>query len=771
MPPVLLQSARAFAAVLLMALLLAGARPAQAQTLTNPAPTAEAPAPAVPAQAVPAEQLQALVGTLQDDAARARLVEQLQALIAAREAIEPPAAPLTLGARMLAFLSDRVEALSAGLVQVATVFSDLPGIAEWLRGQVEDPIARDRWVELVGQLTLILAAGFAARWAALGLLRRPRAAIEERRPATALGRLPFLLLRALVDLVPIAAFALVGYGLLSVTEPGLRVRLAALTVINASVGVQMVMLGARFLFSHTAPNLRLIRMADETAAYAYVWVRRLAFASIYGYFLTEGAYVLGLPLAAYTAVLKLLGLLVAGMLVILILQNRAAVAQWLHGAPLSGNGDSAEVAAREAEGRGAVMRSARGRFAEIWHIFAILYVVVTFGVWVLDVYGGFAYLAQATAVTAIVLVVARFLVNGMDRALRRGFRVSPDLKAAFPDLEERANRYLPILHHTLKAAIWAVAALAVLNAWGVNTLDWLETPAGQRVLGSLLTIAIVLVLAAAAWELVSALIERYLTGEPDANGAVVERSARVRTLLPLLRNAFLVLLVVVVSLITLSELGVNIAPLLAGAGVVGLAIGFGSQTLVKDVITGLFILFEDTISVGDVVDVGGGHSGVVEAISIRTIRLRDLSGSVHSVPFSAVTVVKNLTKDFSFYVFHVQVGYSEDPDRVVEVLNALGAEMRADPAYARDILAPLEILGLDRLADSGIVIMARFKTRPIRQWAVGREFNRRMKKRFDELGINIPYPHMQIIMPDRPRGATPLPSSPSAAPRVETGEG
>src|SRR3954463_2036523 len=178
----------------------------------------------------------------------------------------------------------------------------------------------------------------------------------------------------------------------------------------------------------------------------------------------------------------------------------------------------------------------------------------------------------------------------------------------------------------------------------------------------------------------------------DRYGTRIERSARVRTLLPLLRNAVMVLLITVVSLVTLSEFGVNIAPLLAGAGVIGLAIGFGSQTLVKDVITGLFILFEDTISVGDVVDVGNGHSGLVEAITIRTIKLRDMAGGVHSIPFSQVNSVLNMTKDFSYYVLDIAVAYGEDPDGVVGIIKDLGAELQATPQFGRVILEPIEIM-------------------------------------------------------------------------------
>jgi small conductance mechanosensitive channel len=217
------------------------------------------------------------------------------------------------------------------------------------------------------------------------------------------------------------------------------------------------------------------------------------------------------------------------------------------------------------------------------------------------------------------------------------------------------------------------------------------------------------------------------------------RSARTRTLLPLLRNAFLVFLIIVTSIVVLGELGINTAPLLAGAGVIGLAIGFGAQTLVKDVINGIFILFENTVAVGDVVDLDKGHSGVVEAMSIRALKLRDNTGAVHTVPFSDVTSVKNMTKDFSYYVFDIPVAYDQDTDAVIDALHELGAQMQNDPAYRADILDPLEVVGVNAFTDKAVMLQARIKTRPSKQWSVGRELNRRMKKRFEELGFANPF--------------------------------
>ncbi|UKJ73755.1 mechanosensitive ion channel domain-containing protein [Azospirillum brasilense] len=754
-------------ALAVLLLLLAGfATPSLA---AGPVPGAAMPAPAAAAPAESAaspdptpEQMQAMITTLEDPAARARLVEQLKALVAAQRGVEQakaeeaPAAstlPETIGASALSFLAERMDVLSRQLVQVGNVFKELPGAIEWANRQMVDPSARDRWVQIAIQLTMILTAGLAIGRFVGWLLARPRNALATRRGTTALVRLPLLLGRALLELAPIAAFIVVAYAILSVSEPGPRVRLVALAVINATVILQILLVAARILISPFAPSLRMVRMGDANALRLYRWVRRLAAVGVYGYFMAEGAYVLGLPLGAYGALLKLLGLAIAGMLITLILQNRRIVADWMHGNPLSGDGDPAATAERESEGQGAVLRSARRRFADVWHVLAIIYVVVTFGVWVLNVYGGFEYLARATGTTILVAVIARLLVNGINRGLRRGLRMVPDSQGALPPLKDRASLYLPFLHRVVKTVIWVGAAMMILYGWGFDTLAWTDTRLGQRILRSTVTIGLLLVGSVVAWEVVSAMIERFLAST-DRNGTRIERSARVRTLLPLLRNAFLVVLVTMVSLITLSELGVNIAPLLAGAGVVGLAVGFGSQTLVKDIITGLFILFEDSISIGDVVDVGGGHSGVVEAISIRSIRLRDGSGAIHTVPFNSVSTVKNMSKDFSYALFEVRVAYREDPDRVIELLKEIGTDLQTDALFAPDIMAPLEVMGLDKFQpDSTQLITARFKTRPTRQWGVSREFNRRMRKRFEELGVEVPTGSMQLIVggnhPDR----------------------
>ena len=214
------------------------------------------------------------------------------------------------------------------------------------------------------------------------------------------------------------------------------------------------------------------------------------------------------------------------------------------------------------------------------------------------------------------------------------------------------------------------------------------------------------------------------------------------------------MLTVVVTMTVLSELGVNIGPLLAGAGVVGLAVGFGAQTLVKDIITGAFILIEDSISIDDFVDVSG-HEGTVESLTIRTIRLRDTSGSVHTVPFSEVTSIINYTRDYGISLLYITVAYREDLEHVIEVLNELGEELLEDPELGKDFLEPMVVQGVQRLDDSGVTLRAKIKTVSGMQWNMRRQFYGRMKKRFDERGIEIPFPHRTIYFGADQEGKAP----------------
>ena len=235
-----------------------------------------------------------------------------------------------------------------------------------------------------------------------------------------------------------------------------------------------------------------------------------------------------------------------------------------------------------------------------------------------------------------------------------------------------------------------------------------------------------------------------------------EQKKKIQTLSTVVHRMATIGIVVVAMMTVLKEFGIDIGPILAGAGVLGVALGFGAQHLVQDVISGFFIILDDQIRVNDIVEIAG-KSGIVEKINLRITVLRDVAGNVHYVRNGQIGVVTNMTKEYSRYVFDVGVAYREDVDEVISVIRTVDEALRSDAEYREDILEPIEVLGLDRFADSAVVIRARTKTRPMQQWRVGREFNRRLKKELDARGIEIPFPHVTLYMgQDKAGGSPPL---------------
>ena len=258
---------------------------------------------------------------------------------------------------------------------------------------------------------------------------------------------------------------------------------------------------------------------------------------------------------------------------------------------------------------------------------------------------------------------------------------------------------------------------------------------------TLLNIFIIIFIGFFGWKTLSTIIKKKLDSLDDSKDEA--QTQRVNTLFRILKNFVSIAILIVVIMLVLSELGIQIGPLIAAAGVVGLAVGFGAQTLVKDIITGLFIILEGQITIGDIVEVAG-HSGRVEAITIRTVRLRDINGHLHVVPFSEVTTVKNITQDQDYHSFEIGVSYNEDVDHVIETIEKVGKDLQKDKNFTSKINGEIEVFGLDKFEDSAIIIKGRIPTIHKQQWSVRREFNRRIKIAFDKSGIEIPFPQTTI---------------------------
>jgi small conductance mechanosensitive channel len=271
-----------------------------------------------------------------------------------------------------------------------------------------------------------------------------------------------------------------------------------------------------------------------------------------------------------------------------------------------------------------------------------------------------------------------------------------------------------------------------------QVLQWLATH-GVRIL-------VILVLALISTKVISFVTRRIEKAVEDEDPTTLsEREKRAATLGKIIRHTWFVLVLVVAVMMILHEAGIEIGPMLAGVGIAGLAIGFGAQTLVKDVINGFFILLENNFRVGDVLKVGD-VAGLVESMSLRVTTLRDLEGRVHVIPNGSIDIVTNLTKEWSRVVLVVGVAYKENVDQVMELLREIGNELYEDPGFRPLIMEPLEVLGLDNFGDSSIDIKVIMKTHPLKQWAVGRELRRRIKNTFDERGVEIPFPHRTLYM-------------------------
>ncbi len=286
----------------------------------------------------------------------------------------------------------------------------------------------------------------------------------------------------------------------------------------------------------------------------------------------------------------------------------------------------------------------------------------------------------------------------------------------------------------------------------MNLAQYWET-ASQWILTTGAQILVVLVLAFVALRLIRIALRKAF-GAVSRGQEAIEFRKRTETVQSVIRHALNLVILGVALMMILDKLGIDIGPILAAAGVVGLAVGFGAQDLVRDVVSGFFILVEDQLRVGDVVQLGD-KGGLVEKVNLRMTVLRDLEGNVHYVRNGAIGVVTNKTKEYSRYVFDIGVAYREDVDEVMEIMKQVHDGMRKDPKFSRDILEPLEVFGLNEFGDSALVVRGRTKTAPGSQWNVAREFNRRLKKEFDKKNVEIPFPHMTLYMGQDKKGEAP----------------
>lgn len=506
--------------------------------------------------------------------------------------------------------------------------------------------------------------------------------------------------------------------------------------LNAFLMIELFKAALRMLFSSQYAGLRLMPIASPQAEYCNRFLARLAGFIGYGMLVIVPIVNYNLSTAlgqGLSTVIMLLALIYAATV---ILKNRVKLRD-----ALMQRAEKADMSAS---------RFALRLLGRVWHVLALAYALVVFAVTVLHPETALPYVLLATLKTIVIVGIGMLVSGVLTQLIGRRIRLTGDIQRRLPLLEKRLNAYVPTFLKVIRAIILIVVAMFVLSAWQVFDLAaWYASEAGAHLVGTTLNVVIILLVAAVVWVGLASLIENRLNAETGAG----EPSARAKTLLSLFRNALAIALITMTAMIVLAEIGINIGPLIAGAGVLGLAIGFGSQKLVQDVITGVFIQLENAMNTGDVVTVGG-TTGTAERISIRSVGIRDLSGTYHIVPFSSVDTVSNYMREFGNHVGEYGIAYRENIDDAIEQLQA-AFEALKESEHGHKLLEPLSVAGVTALADSSVNIRVIIKTTPGDQWAVGRAYNRLVKMYFDAAGIEIPFPHTTLYFGQEKDGSAP----------------
>ncbi|MGO1765697.1 MAG: mechanosensitive ion channel domain-containing protein, partial [Advenella sp.] len=694
--------------------------------------------PATETDATPASSAQ-LADLLENEKTRNQLIEQLRAQApsantasAAQDASAVDTPDNSLPRRvadstqffLTKLLNDMGDA-AAAISAVARGESTGADMAGWKSALLNFAMVIGATIIAFILLRLLAARAFAIinRWAGQppAVERRSRLA----RPAT-LRKIAAVIAALIVDVVAIVLAAVVGYSVaLAVAGPGAAVGTFESLFVNAFIAVEIAKSLVRMVFATRFPQLRLFVMDDEVAVYWNGWLCSLI--GIIGYGLLV---VVPVITALFTPALgNLVGLLIMlGMYIYavrVVWNNRLLIRE--------------RVVKRANQTSTGFFATLLRLLARVWHILAIIYFTVLLVVSQVDPVDALPFMARAT-IQSIVAIVAGLLISAILTAvLSHPIRLSDEMRSRLPLLEARINSYVPATVKGLRLITLVIVLLFVLDAWHAFDLSaWVMSEPGRATISVAVHVAIILLVAALAWTVIASIIESRLSG--TGNRAP---SAREKTLLSLFRNAALIVIVTMTILILLSQIGINIGPLIAGAGVVGLAIGFGAQKLVQDIITGIFIQLENGMNVNDVVEAGGVF-GTVEKMTIRSVGIRTMDGGYHLIPFSSVDVVANHMRDFSYHMGEYTVAHRENVDDAIEHLRAAFAELMHDEILSPEILEEITIPGVTAINERGVTIRVLIKTTPGMQWAVQRGYNRLVKKHFNAANIELPYPHTVI---------------------------
>lgn len=695
-----------------------------------------------------ADSYQALADALSDPASRDELISKLRELSGQTESPANDDAGKDNQADKSEVSDDKsmateVAEKSQSVVEtvVTTVSGSWQAVQALAKG--EGKKITDFFVVLLN-LALVIAVTIGSFWLLRGLARvlfrfADKLASAEGRTHPCVTKATAIALSVVTDVAVVLLAWLAGYGaaLLMIGTVG-EIAVTQTLYLNVFLVVELFKVVLRAVFAGRDPGLRLLPMKNETARYWSAFLS--AISSLVGYGVLFVVPLVSEQLSANLGDLLnlLIVLLTVAFALTIVNHKRKQVREGL--LSLAQESDFS------------VNQVTLGVLARSWHWFAMIYAVVLGGALLLNPEQALPSMMLSTLQTMVAIFIGMGVIGLLEITIGNGLSLPAMLTSKLSTLELRVNHFLPILTKVLKFIVLVMVISAILDAWGaVDLPTWMASPFGMSVISSAVSVLFILATAMMTWIVLASWIEHRLNPEEGSGGP----SAREKTLLTIFRNAVAITIIVMTLMIVLSEIGINIGPLLAGAGVLGLAIGFGAQKLVQDVITGVFIQMENAINAGDIVTVSG-ITGVAEKLTIRSLGLRDLSGTYHVVPFSAVDTVSNYMREFAYHVGEYGVAYREDTDEVIVKLREAFAELMSDEEQRSKLLSDeLEVHGVTALADSSVNIRVRIKTLPGSQWSVGREYNRLVKRHLDAAGIEIPFPHLTLYFGEDKQGNAP----------------
>ncbi|ACI51007.1 MscS Mechanosensitive ion channel [Gluconacetobacter diazotrophicus PA1 5] len=773
-----------YVAILVLAL-LAGATPA-----IRPAQAADAaPATQYSAQApMTADQAQQVLGVLNDPHKREEFTRTLTAIArglpqaapvparaSAPAAAPAPAAgnadvalePNSLGSDVMSELAGVRDVTLHQAREFIGLFSDLVFVGHWIHSELSSPQSRQTLFDAFGRAGLIFILALAAERGLAIALRRPLSAVTARAveaerqlnrsaeqetaeaampaPETEaeqavqdtrrqdvrkqvetlriIRRIPYSLLHLLTKLLPVALFLGIGYAGAAFVGDGEVTELVTLTLTNAYVAARAMYLVVEMIMVPKSPTIRLCGASDRTARIVTRWWNVLVAVPSIVVCLSSLGALFHLAPRGTEALIRAIVLAEHVMIAVFIWRIRKPVAMAMQ---------------PPARFRGRSFWSFVGHLAHFWWLPAMVFDLALWLVWAMHVRGGYTWIWRTTILTIVVILLSRVLSLLAFGLQNRVFHVSDEFEARYPGLQARADYYYPYARRGLSILLVFATLVILLQAWGIPAVAFfLYGALGTQIMTALVSIIIAFTIAIAVWEIANAALQNQIARYETTEQA--SRAIRLRTVLPIIRTVLLSVIIIIVAVTTLSQIGLNVAPLLTGAGIMGAAIAFGSQSLVKDFITGFFMLVENAMQVGDWVT-AGGISGTVEHLSIRTLRLRTTSGDVHIIPFSSVTSIANTSRDYNVVVVTFMLDLSEDPDRVAAILADVVAGMRADPQFAPMILTDFAFLGVEKADGDGAKLVGSFRTTAGNKWKVSREYYRRLGLRMVAEGVKFPSP-------------------------------